>query len=67
MEAKGGERWKELCAQAAVEKDPERLINLVNEINELLQAKERSQLEPKPPVIAQLLPTTAPKSERKKA
>jgi len=31
----------ELCAQAAVEQDPERLMQLVSEILELLEAKER--------------------------
>jgi len=35
------ERWMELCAQAAVEQDPERLMQLVSEILELLEAKER--------------------------
>lgn len=35
------ERWMELCKQAAVEQDPEKLMELVREINELLEAKER--------------------------
>ena len=35
------ERWLELCAQAAEEQDPAKLIALVAEINELLEAKER--------------------------
>ncbi|HVN21199.1 MAG TPA: hypothetical protein VMU05_20605 [Dongiaceae bacterium] len=30
-----------LCAQAAVEQDPEKLMVLVEEINELLEQKER--------------------------
>jgi hypothetical protein len=34
------ERWKELCAQAAVEQDADRLIALVQEINRLLEEKE---------------------------
>ena len=34
------ERWQELCAQAAEEQDPVRLMNLVKEINELLDEKE---------------------------
>ena len=34
------ERWQELCAQAAVEQDPDRLMELVKEINELLNEKE---------------------------
>lgn len=35
------ERWTELCKQAAIEQDPKKLIALVKEINELLEAKER--------------------------
>ena len=34
------EHWQELCAQAAVEQDPDRLMELVKEINELLSEKE---------------------------
>lgn len=35
------ERWMKLCAQVAVEQDPDRVLELVKEINELLQQKER--------------------------
>jgi hypothetical protein len=35
------ERWMELCRQAAVEQDPEKLLVLVKEINDLLEEKER--------------------------
>ena len=35
------ERWLQLCAQAAVEQDPKKLLELVSEINELLEQKER--------------------------
>jgi hypothetical protein len=35
------ERWLELCAQAAIEQDPNKLMELVKEINELLEQKER--------------------------
>ena len=31
------EKWKELCAEAAVEKDPQRLLELVQEINRILE------------------------------
>lgn len=34
------ERWRELCAQAAKEQDPARLLQLVEEINDLLEKKE---------------------------
>jgi hypothetical protein len=35
------ERWMELCAQAAVEQDPQKLMELVNEILASLEQKER--------------------------
>jgi hypothetical protein len=41
MEGEKKERWMELCAQAAVEQDPKKLIKLVAEINDLLEEKER--------------------------
>jgi hypothetical protein len=33
------ERWKTLCLQASTEKDPEKLLELVIEINFLLEQK----------------------------
>lgn len=35
------ERWMKLCAEAAVEQDPAKLLELVKQINELLVQKER--------------------------
>ena len=35
------ERWKQLCEQVAVEEDPEKFMQLVNELNRLLEEKER--------------------------
>jgi hypothetical protein len=35
------ERWKELCEQAAVEQDPQRLLELTREINDSLLGKQR--------------------------
>jgi hypothetical protein len=32
--------WTELCQQASVEQDPERLLQLIKEINRLLDEKE---------------------------
>ena len=37
---KNQEHWKELCAQAAVEQDPAKLIELSKEIIRLLDEKE---------------------------
>ena len=31
------ERWRELCRQAAMEKDPKKLVKLCDEINAILQ------------------------------
>lgn len=44
MEGEARERWLSLCQQAASEQDPERLMELVIEINRLLEAKERRLL-----------------------
>lgn len=34
------ERWFQLCQQAAVEQDPIKLLQLIKEINDILEAKE---------------------------
>ena len=34
------ERWMELCEQASKEPDPERLLELVQQVNALLEEKE---------------------------
>jgi hypothetical protein len=41
MQGPTRERWQELCAQAAEEQDPEKLLELVKEINRLLEEKEK--------------------------
>jgi len=35
------ELWKQLCAEAAVEQDPQRLLELTRQINDLLLGKQR--------------------------
>jgi hypothetical protein len=35
------EIWMHLCEQAAVEQDPDKLMDLIKEINQLLEEKER--------------------------
>jgi len=45
---KDREKWMQLCEQAAIEQDPEKLLELVAEINRLLEAKEQ-RLKAKPP------------------
>jgi hypothetical protein len=46
------ERWRQLCAQAAVEQDPKKLLELVKEINRLLEIKheQRGRLEQNLPI-----------------
>jgi hypothetical protein len=41
MKGERGERWRDLCSQAAEEQDPDRLMELVREINALLEEKEQ--------------------------
>jgi hypothetical protein len=41
MQGQTKERWEELCEQAAVEQDPEKLLELIQEINEILLQKRR--------------------------
>lgn len=37
------ERWRELCAQAAVEQDPKRLMELVAEISRLFDEEHKNR------------------------
>jgi len=46
MKGETKERWQEVCEQAAIEKDTEKLLKLVAEINRLLHEK-LSRLEGK--------------------
>jgi hypothetical protein len=41
MKGETRERWQRLCELAADEQDHERLLELVKEINDLLEAKEK--------------------------
>jgi hypothetical protein len=41
MNGEAGERWRALCEQAAVEQDPDRLLQLILEITHLLEIKEQ--------------------------
>jgi hypothetical protein len=48
--ADSDERWRQLCAQAAVEQDPQKLMELVREISRLLDEKQgRLTVERDPP------------------
>jgi hypothetical protein len=43
-----GERWRALCELAAEEQDPERLMELVEQINRMLEEKEKRLQEQRP-------------------
>ncbi|MGA9473162.1 MAG: hypothetical protein WBV36_11905 [Terriglobales bacterium] len=45
MKGEKRERWMELCALAATEQDPVKMIKLVKEINDLLMEKEERLLK----------------------
>jgi hypothetical protein len=50
MKGETRERWQRLCELAADEQDHEKLLELVKEINDLLEAKEkRLATQRKPP------------------
>jgi len=40
MIGKNKERWQELCEQAEIEQNPDKLIALIREINRLLEEKQ---------------------------
>ena len=48
MKGQAKERWQEVCEQAAIENNPEKLLKLVAEINRLLHDK-LLRLKDKPP------------------
>jgi hypothetical protein len=41
MKGERKEQWMRLCEQAATEQDPDKLMELVREINRLLEEKEQ--------------------------
>jgi hypothetical protein len=43
------ERWQQLCARAAAEQDPDKLLELIREINDILEAKEQQLLQLRKP------------------
>jgi hypothetical protein len=43
------EQWKQLCELAAKEQDPQRLLELTREINDLLLGKQRRLERPDDP------------------
>jgi hypothetical protein len=44
MQGETGERWRKLCEQAAAEQDPEKLMELIREIDSLLEQKKQRLL-----------------------
>jgi len=45
MKGEKRELWMELCAQAADEQDPKKLMKLIDQINQILSEKE-ARLQP---------------------
>jgi len=41
MAAKGQDAWQDLCRAASTERDPEKLLHLVSQINSLLLKDEK--------------------------
>jgi len=41
MQGENLEQWQKLCQEAAGERDPERLMELIREIDRMLSEKER--------------------------
>jgi hypothetical protein len=39
MQGEANERWMQLCQRATTEQDPEQLLELIREINNLLEEK----------------------------
>ena len=39
------DRWRQLCAQASQEQDPQKLVELVTEIIRILEAKDASRVK----------------------
>jgi hypothetical protein len=50
MNQSKGEGWRELCAAAATEQDPEKLGCLVNKILKVLDERDQEQVCAKSPV-----------------
>ena len=49
MDGQTRERWLDLCQQATIEQDSKKLLALVQEINDILEAKEARLKNLKPP------------------
>ena len=50
------ELWQTLCAQAAVEQDPKKLMELVKEIDRLLSEKQDRLNREREPLTKQAMP-----------
>ena len=53
MKGTTGEHWRTLCEKAAVEQDPQKLIELTREITRLLEEKEKRLQQQRKNEIAQ--------------
>jgi hypothetical protein len=54
MRPENDDRWKALCSQAAIEKDPAKLMELVNEVNRLSKRKKAERRRTERETITQI-------------
>jgi hypothetical protein len=59
MNDKTKERWVQLCEQASVEQDADRLLRLVNEISRMLDEKNQRVQQSSPPDSSETSLSTA--------
>jgi len=57
------DRWRQLCAQAAQEQDPDKLIELVSEIISILESKDLRQMNPSASAVSTSEPSKTPPQE----
>jgi hypothetical protein len=48
MKGETAERWRQVCEQAAVEQDPQKLMQLISQITKMLEEKEQRLLRQRP-------------------
>jgi hypothetical protein len=56
MQGQTLERWQQLCALAAEEQDPGKLLEIVKEINRLLEEKEQRLKKARNGTVSQTTP-----------
>ena len=52
MQGETKQRWEELCELAATERDPDKFLDLIREINRLLEERRMGLSDKKPDTVA---------------